>query len=288
MKNCLAYLLLVLPSLLPGVEFKPWYPNPLQVHGELAYHFQSYASVDALKGSGHYSSKDQLINASLLVAYDPYCLQLETAFADTKKRSFNCTHIALAARYLFLDDNLGDPVSLSMGLSVRRAWKKAVNDMSLFYHGRNEAFLHAAIGKQNIEGFAWYSRWWGTLGIGTADGWTPWVVANAAYEWNRSYLHRVCVYINSLWGLGKQKLAVESFGGYGRIDHRSIDLGIRYCYEFAYNGLLSIDYARRVYAQNFPRDVNLLTVSYIYPFGPRGTVYVLKAYSLLTDKALSF
>jgi len=296
MKNWLASSLLLFFGVLQGIEYRPWYPDALQLQGELNYRFQSYHSVDApsskrgesyshyQKKKNHYSSDDHFVDSSLMIAFEPFSLQIESEFADTRKRNFDWDHVSLAGRYLWLNDNVGDPVSLSTGVSLRRAWREAVNDISSFHHGRNEAFFHVALGKQKIEGDTWLSRWWGVLGIGTADRWTPWIAANAAYEWNECDSHRLRLYVNSLWGVGNKKLRVHDFGGYGPIAHRSIDIGLRYSYEFDYLGLISIDYARRVYAHNFPDDVNTLTVSYIYPFGPEGIYYILKAYSLMTGK----
>ena len=187
-----------------------------------------------------------------------------------------------------MDDDIGDPFSLTMGLSLNRAWREAVNDISSFHHGRNEAFLHMAIGKQDIQGSTWLSRWWGVVGIGTADRWTPWIVANAAYEWNQYDPHRLRLYVNSLWGCGTRKLDVCDFGGYGPLDHRSIDIGLYYSYELDYYGMLSIDYAHRVYARNFPDNANIVTLSYIYPFGPEADYYLLKIRSVFTDKVSPF
>lgn len=275
-------LMLFFPSVVQAVDLKPWFTRAYQLQGLIDYRFQSYHSVDAPSKSSHYSSNDHFVDGSLMFVYEPFSLQLETEFADTKKRNFDWDHVSFTGRYLWLDDNIGDPVSLTTGLTVSRAWREAVNDISSFHHGRNEAFLHVAIGKQNIEGSTWLSRWWGVLGIGTADRWTPWIVANAAYEWNSCDTHRLRLYVNSLWGCGGRKLKAQDFGGYGPINHRSIDIGVRYSYEFDYYGMLSIDYARRVYAHNFPDNANILTLCYIYPFGPEGTYYILKAFGKKT------
>lgn len=285
--SCLAFILLLSVSL-QGVELKPWYPQMLQLQGWLDYRFQSFPSVDAQRNYGHYSSNDHFVDGSLLLVYDPYSLQVETEFADTRKRNFDWDHIALTGRYLFLDDNIGDPVSFTAGLTLSRAWREAVNDISSFHHGRNEAFLHLALGKQNIYGADWSSRWWGILGVGTADRWTPWLIANAAYEWNCFQPHRFSFHLDSLWGCGNHQLKVDDFGGYGPIDHRSIDLGIRYSYEFECYGVFSLGYAYRVYAHNFPKQTSQLTLCYIFPFGPEANFYLFKAYSLLTGKNSPF
>lgn len=282
MKKCATALFLCLffTSLLQGIELKPWYSRALNVQGILDYRFQTYPSVATSHKNGHYSSDDQFVDGSFIFVYEPYSIQIETLLANTKKRSFDWDNISLTLRYLCLDDNIGDPFSLTTGLTLGRAWREAVNDISSFHHGRNEAFFHVALGKQKIQGASFLSRWWTVLGIGTADRWTAWLVANAAYEWNYFEPHRFGIYVNSLWGCGTHALKVEDFGGYGPLDHRSVDIGIRYTYELDYYGSLNISYARRVYASNFPENTNQVVASYIYPFGPEANAYLLKAYSL--------
>ena len=274
----------VIPALwLQGTDLKPWYPSSLQVNGEVDYRFQYYPCVDAPHCQPHYSSTDHFLEGSLLFVFDPLSVQMEGEWADTKKRSFDWDHVSLTARYLWLDDNLGDSVSLTTGVTLSRAWREAVNDISSFHHGRNELFLHAALGKQSLQEAFWKTGWWGVIGIGTADRWTPWIVANANYEWNSLSAHRLNLYVNSLWGCGSKKINICRFGGYGPVDHRSIDIGLKYTYVFDYCGYLSFEYARRVYAHNFPDQANQFKISYIYPFGPEGDYFLLKAYSLFFE-----
>lgn len=288
MKKGLFYVILFLPALLQAIDLKPWYSRDLQLQGRLDSRFQSYPSVQTPCKDSHYSSDDLFFNGSFLFIYAPTSIEVGSELAITKKRKVAWDNIHLTGRYLWLDDDKGDPVSFTTGLTLSRAWKEAVDDISSFHHGRNEAFLHMALGKQKIKGSTWQSRWWGILGIGTADKWTPWIVANAAYEWNLCDPHRIRLFVNTLWGCGRKELNTCDFKGYGTIDHRSIDLGLRYTYQLDYYGILSIGYIRRVYAHNFPERVNIFTFQYIYPFGPEGDYLILKAYSLITGKSNPF
>lgn len=261
-------------------ELRPWYRPYVQLHGILDYRFQSYRSVNASHTHGRYSSNDHFVDCTLSFAKEPFSYQLEMEFANTKKRNFDWDHISAMGRYLWLNDDIGEPFSLVTGLTLSRAWREAVNDISSFHHGRNELFFHVSLGKQEIKGSQWLSRWWAMWGIGIADRWTPWIEALAAYEWNRCEPHQFSLYINTLWGCGNRKLKVHDFGGYGPIAHRSIDVGFRYIYEFDCYGVITIGYARRLYAHNFPDNTNILTFSYVYPFGPEPNFYLLKAMSL--------
>lgn len=271
-----------------ATDLKPWYPDALQLQGKLDYRFQTYNSLDAPGKNRNYSSDDSFVDGSIMAVYDPYSFEVEVQFADTRKRNFDWDHIGVTARYLWLDDNVGDPFSLTTGITLSRAWREALNDISSFHHGQNEAFFHAAIGKQVVFGNEWLSRWWGVFGVGIADRWTPWIVANANYEWNYCNMHRFRLFANSLWGCGNQRLKVEDFGGYARINHHSIDIGGGYTYLFNYYGSLSFNYAYRVYAHNFPNHASQFVISYNYPFGPEGDYYILKAYSLLTGQVNPF
>lgn len=288
MKKWFLALALFFPALMQGIDYKPWYLNFLQMQGFLDYRFQTYHSVDAPHKNNHYASNDHFVDGSLIFVYDPFSFQLETEFADTKKRHFDWDHVSLTGRYLWLNDDRGDLFSLTTGLTLSRAWREAVNDISSFHHGRNEAFLHAAIGKQDIQGSTWLSRWWGVLGIGTADRWTPWIAAQASYECNIYEPHRLRLSMNTLWGCGNKKLKIRDFGGYGPIDHRSIDLSLRYSYEFDYYGILSLEFAHRVYAHNFPDHASIVSISYNYPFGPEGDYLILKVRSFFSTSNLPF
>lgn len=278
-------LLLLMALHLNATDWKPWYPRSLQLLGQLDYTFQTFNSVATKGHKRSYRSCDHFITNNVMGILEPYSIELETQLADTRKRHLDWDHISLTGRYLLLDDDIGDPISLSTGLTFSRAWREAVNDIGSFHHGRNEAIFHVAIGKQEIVGAGWISRKWAVLGIGTADRWTPWLIANAAYEWNFWYPHRWGIYLNSLWGMGKRRLNIEDFGGYGPIAHRSVDLSIRYTFECDYMGCFYLDYSYRIYAHNFPNHASRVSINYIYPFGPEADFYLLKFYTFLGGKA---
>ena len=73
--------------------------------------------------------------------------------------------------------------------------------------------------------------------------------------------------MNTLWGLGKKIFAITfhdnlHFKGYGKINHKSVDLGIPLWLYDGMLGTLSLQYARRVYAYNFPKNANLVLLKY--------------------------
>jgi len=90
--------------------------------------------------------------------------------------------------------------------------------------------------------------------------------ANFSWEhnwWNR---HRLEIFTESIWGFGQNKLNPYHFHGYGSVQYQAIDLGFRYFYQFDYGVVVSGGYGYRVYAQNSPENVNLITLKLVYPF----------------------
>lgn len=265
----LATILLAASTLSEATELMPWFDTNLQIEARTSYTFQTYPSLAGNRHCRHYSSDDSFLTASLyLSALEMLNLELELTAAETHKHDFGFDNFRLTARYLWLDDIIGDPVSLITGLTVTQAVHRSLHDPSSFHHGKIEAELHASLGRELTCHDTWILRWWGALGIGQADvGW-PWIRGNFTTEvrvadgqWARGFIH-------TLWGLGHKSIhSPHSFHGYGPIRHQSIDLGAGYDYRFDIWGTLSLEYAFRVYARNFPKHANRITISYLYPFG---------------------
>ena len=144
-----------------------------------------------------------------------------------------------------------------------------MHDISSFHHGHIEGEVHLSFGKK--YGYPcskdYLFRWWNVVGIGIADEGSPWIREDAACEYNYDDVHQFRGFVNTLWGTGKDNLHPHHFKGYGNIKHKSVDVGIRYGYTIGCWGTLSIQYARRVYAYNFPKNANLALFEYYFPFG---------------------
>lgn len=195
-------------------------------------------------------------------------VQLETTLANTHHRSFGFDSARLTFRYQFMDDITDDPFSVMVGATAIQAVRLALNDCGSFHHGLIEGEAHVTIGKESSYKQLWLHHWWLTLGVGGADVGYPWVRANAVWEKNFCNEHHLRVFVNTLWGMGHHNLhRNHHFHGYGNIRHQSVDVGIRYGYWFPFDGELSAEYARRVYAKNFPANGNIFQLAYLYPFG---------------------
>lgn len=281
MKKSLCFLLIFIPAMIFSTEQSPWFGRNLEIEARGVYLFQSYRSVDASGKSKHYSSDDNFLALGVESSVDGSLLsflgfpnlnafdaELEVIFADTRHRGFGFDNIRLTGRYLWMDDVAAiDPMSVAIGFTAIQAWTQSLYDPSSFHHGRIEAELHVSAGKEFSCLDFWMNRVWGFCAIGTADIGSPWMRFNTAWEHNIWDQHRFQLFARTLWGFGGRSLNICKFHGYGPIKHRSVDLGLSYHYSFENLGVLGIEYARRVYARNFPEKTNLFLVSYHYSFG---------------------
>lgn len=263
-------LLLAAPLSLAAIDLQPWYSPSFEIQAEAKWIYQTFNEVDANPEPIPYRARDNFAVGRLGVsAFDTYDAQLEVVGAQTKAHNFNFDHVSLTLRYLLMDDVEGDFVSWVVGATGIQSVRQAVRDVSSFHHGVSEGEIHTAIGKEIVRCDTWSSHWWITGAIGCAGTGSPWCRGNAYVEYQipaRTLLLRV--FAETLWGLGRQDLTTfANFQGYGPIRHRSIDTGARFTYQFPYCGSLHVQYARRVWAKNYPSKANILTVSYLYPFG---------------------
>ncbi|MFQ5729509.1 MAG: hypothetical protein ACE5GN_04020 [Waddliaceae bacterium] len=253
---------------LPGTEWMPWTEKDLELYPKVDYLYQHYNTIHSSSGSKHRTADDHFFSLGLSGSYTSWSAELETVFADTRHRSFGFDNFKLTGRYQWYNDIVGDPVSVTTGITLIKASKVALKDLSSFHHGRNEAEAYVSIGKENSCLDCWISRGWAVLGIGVADHGSPWLRSRLAWEKNFQRTTHLRLFLNALYGLGGNSLALtKAFGGYGSISHRSIDIGsclskVTDCW-----GAFRLQYSYRVYARNFPKCTSLLQISYLYPFG---------------------
>jgi hypothetical protein len=272
----LAFLIL-LPLGLFSTELKPWLDTDFQIRAKGNALLQYYREVYSPHESIRYHNLDQFYTLSGSVAIPDLVsmdmnrgigVELEMTLANTRRQHPNLDNIRLTGRYQFLDDIIGDPISLTAGLTVTQAFKNALFDISSFHHGLIEAEATIAFGKECSYSEFWDSRWWGLLGCGIGDWGTFWLHGYAAWEKNWCDCHQLRFFMNSLYGFGQKNInRCDNFHGYGKIKHRSVDIGVRYSYFLDYGQSLSIQYAFRPYAYNFPTFNNTLEIAIIYPFG---------------------
>lgn len=268
------YTFLLIPIYLSATEYAPWFGTSFQLEGRASAEYQTFNAFDSNGHSHHYKTRDFFGNLSLSLAIDPVVLwpvsvEIETLLARTHHRSWGLDSFKLTGRYQWMDDILGDPVSLTGGLSLILPVKVALHDISSFHHGIVECEAHVAVGKEFSLFDQWTFRHWGLLAIGVADRGSPWF--RGGYFWEKNFCNgfSLDLFFEGLLGLGSRRLHAHHFHGYGGIRHRSIDLGVQLNYQLDCFGVISLAYTYRPYARNFPKNVNCIQLSLFYPFaGP--------------------
>lgn len=257
------------PLALSAFEAKPWFDELLEFRLDSAYTYSVYSHVQGAHPPLQHTSNDQLLRFDLAVSPLEFLqAQAEIEFADTPRFAWGMRSTGAQLRRQFFDDITGDPFSLTSGLSVRYVPTRALSDVSTPYHAPWDFALTTSIGKEWSNGGPYFSfRTFGQIVIGMGNRGSPWLDFLAFFQTNHNDAHRLNVIAASSIGLGGQRtIDIDHFGGYARIQHRNIDLGVGYHYHFNVWGELGIDYTYRVYAHLFPERVNFLTASYSLPF----------------------
>jgi hypothetical protein len=274
LKTKLSWLFLSLPLCASALEMKPWFPTPWEFQLQTAFTYSRYRHVQDARKQLTHPSNDYLITFDLgvvpmfsLYAQGNLDLEVEVELAQTPRQNFGLRSAALQARYLWLDDILGDFASVTTGLILRGATHASLRDVSSPYHAYANAELNSAIGKEWDQGPFWHVRTFALAGVGMAEQGSPWVRGHYALQINQREKFRYEIFTDGYFGFGhKRRINVDHFKGYAHIHHQSIDVGARFAILFYLWGHLDFEYVRRVYARSFPEQVNFFTISYHLPF----------------------
>lgn len=273
---------LILNTSLMAFETMPWFNKNVEIELRSTYLFQTYPSIQSAHHFKRYSSSDHFLTLGAETSIPGIALtymglpdwigavdgEIEVELAGTNHRHFGFDSATATLRNQWLDDVIGDPVSLVTGITAIQACQESLRDPSSFHHGKIEGEFHLSIGKEITSSSTWTSRFWGFGSFGCADIGSPWIRGNLNWE------HLFCdqrslirIFANTLWGLGNREFNLNSFHGYGPIKHQSIDIGLRYSYNFDIWGVAALEYSYRPFARNFPQHVNRILVNYTFPYG---------------------
>jgi hypothetical protein len=226
----------------PNYSYTPWIPDTLEIQPSVTGAYQT--------------SQLATVGASVGTAFEPYAIELGADAFHSKKTSFSFEDFFLIGRYQWLNENIGDPVSLTFGAKCSLVSHIAVRERDLFHFGNFEAEVFASVGSgQFCSEFAtdWTSRWWVTGGAGVANRHSPWFIGNGAYEYALCPSQRVRAFVDAIIGVGRQQ--------------KGIDVGVAGTWETFDYGSADLSYAYRVYARHVSRKVSTFTLCYYYPFG---------------------
>lgn len=251
-----------------ALETKPWLGNVYGFDFESAFTYSRYRKVEGASKQLKGASNDYDIFLDL--GFTPAAavdVRAEIEFAETPRQPFNWRSAAMQARYQWLDDISGDPVSLTTGFNFRGVPKHSLRDVSCPYASSANFELTVSIGKEWSVGPEWVMRTYGYATVGMANRGFPWTQELLMWQFNWQDVHALFLFAEGDFGFGdKQHVNVKHFHGWANIQHSSIDIGAAYRYRINIWGTITFSYAHRVFAHNFPEQVNFFTIAYFLPF----------------------
>jgi hypothetical protein len=259
---------LLLPLSLFAIEVQPWFGDVYEFHLLSSYAYSRFDKVEGAEPPLGKIFQANLIYLGLDFSLSPeWSIDADFQLADTTAQSFNVRSTAIQARYLWLDDIIGDRVSLSTGANMRFTPTHALHDVSCPSHANLDFEANVSIGKEFEATYSWLFRAWAFAAIGHGNRGSPWVRAIAAIETNINDQHKLGLFAEGINGYGRHShINVNDFDGYAKFRNKAIDLSIRYGCRVGVWGTLRFEYIRRVLAKSCPENVNTWTIGYLLPF----------------------
>ena len=268
MRKRLFAALLLFPFFCGALEMQPWFGDVYEFHFLGTYSYSRFNKVQ--NGFPQLTSPFQANVVYLGLDFSPspeWSLDTDLQFADTTQQSFNFRTAAIQARYLWLDDIVGDRVSLTTGANMRITNTSSLEDVSCPSYGNVDFEVNFSIGREFDASDYWRFRLWGFGAVGHANRGSPWVRATLAIETNYDDAHKFAFYAYGTNAYGRHtQVDINDFHGYARIREKSIDLCFRYGYRIGVWGTLRAEYQRRVLAKSYPQNVNTFIIGYLLPF----------------------
>ena len=262
------HLLFFLPLSLFALEVQPWFGDVYEFHLLSGYSYSRYTGVDSAMVRLNSTSNDHLLFFDLEFSFSPqWSVDFDLEFADTPRQSFSYRSSAIQARYLWLDDIIGDIISLATGFSIRNISSGSLKDVSCPYEGNLDLELNLSLGKEFDAFRFWRYRFWGYAAIGFANRGSPWFRRVASFETNYRDFHKFGIFLIANHGYGREtSVDIANFFGYAHIREKYLDLAFRYGYRVSVWGTLCLEYKRRVLAKGCPENINTFMISFLLPF----------------------
>ena len=158
-KKSLLAIFFCIPQLLSALPKKPWLGNVYEFFFDAEYTFSYYRHVaNGEPGTKHSSNDNQFIAGLGFTPTDSLDMAIEAEVSDTTRQSWNLRSVAIQARYLWLDDIIGDPISLTTGVSIRGVHHSSLRDISCPYPAEANFELNLSLGKEWSRGPYWNVR----------------------------------------------------------------------------------------------------------------------------------
>lgn len=257
--------LLGLIHTLSATEYTPWYGRSLQLEGRLTQSFQQYNALNIQSQSIKKKGLNSFSDFSLMVPFDVYCAEFELIAVDTWQRNYCVDCIKLTGRYMWLDQDIGDLINLTMGLTATQTFGKAINDIATYHPGKIAADFHVAVGKSWDLCSGWEMRGWGFVGIGNADNGPAWTFGKAALDFRSDYGNIFRAFADWHYAFGGDNFC--HLRDIPQAKRHFLDLGIRYTRRFDNFFELSLEYSYRTWVKNGFANANIFVFQIMYPFG---------------------
>ncbi len=184
--------------------------------------------VDTPQGSFPFKSNNATLATSLGLTFWPdWNAEIGLLLTKTSDIGFSYEAAYTTIRYQWMDDLVGDPLSLTTGITLSFPRTAFLHNFSYDYHGHFNAELHATFGKEwGCMGGPLLNAW-GLAGVGIAEKGSPWLHGLAVCDFAFNPCLSVGCFLEGVFGLGHDNIIPSTFfPGYASIGHRSLDLGV--------------------------------------------------------------
>lgn len=253
---------------LEAFEEKPWLGNQWEFFLDTSYSYSRFNKVSKAVHQLHSPFNENLLSFDF--GFDPidgWEAVFEFELAGTTAQSFGRRSVALMARTRWLDDIIGDPVSLTTGVSARLTSHSSLHDISCPSSARWDFEAHSAVGKEWDTCSNWKLKCYGLAALGQGSWGLPWLRAKAVFDARPASSCGWEIYSLGYFGFGgRHRVNINIFDGWGKYSHRSIDLGLACLYFFDFWGHLRLDVFYRLYAYVYPQALRGFMFTYHLPF----------------------
>lgn len=255
-------------SSLAALQTSPWIGDTYEFYLRSDVIYSQYRKIDQAVEQPTYLYRNYLTREGISFALSSSLeVEMEVELARTPHQLYGFRSVALAGKYLLLDDVAGEPLSIAIGANVRNVGVRANKDVSSpyasFWNFEGAAFL----GKEFTKTDVWRTRGYLMATLGIAHQASFWNRFELAFEGKLGKSNVGKVFCLSYLGYGLEKsVDIDHFNGWGKIAHRSIDIGVQYRYLFQFWGELGLSYAYRALAISYPRGEQTIALSYTLPF----------------------
>lgn len=251
-----------------SLEELPWLPDAYSFQLQVSCQYSQFSHISHAVTQPAYAYNNYVTDVALSFLPDPnLSMGVEVELARTPHELYGLRSSAIGARYLLWDDIAGDPASIAIGGEVRAVTGRAVKDVSSPYASYINFEVFGSLGKEFVKEADWKCRGYLLASLGQANKGAPWNRFEGSIEGRFQKAQVLQLFALAYLGYGThKKVDIDHFPGWGRICHRSLDVGVRYRYIFALWGELGVSYAYRILAISYPKNAQTVEIVYTLPF----------------------